>query len=66
MNNEITRLIPILIPILILQFALLVFALVDLARRAQTRGPKWAWLLVVLFISIIGPIIYLIFGRQEE
>ncbi|HPH95163.1 MAG TPA: PLD nuclease N-terminal domain-containing protein [Anaerolineaceae bacterium] len=66
MSPDISQILPLLIPIIILQFGLLLFALVDLARRAQTRGPKWVWLLVILFISIIGPIIYLVAGRQEE
>jgi len=66
MSPDFSQILPLLIPIILLQFGLLLFALVDLARRAQTRGPKWVWLLVILFISIIGPIIYLMAGRQEE
>jgi hypothetical protein len=58
--------IPYLVPVLIIQLALLVTALVDLIRRPSTRGPKWAWALVILFISIIGPIVYFTFGRVDE
>ena len=32
----------------------------DLVRRAQTRGPKWLWALVILFVNLIGPIIYFV------
>ena len=63
--DEITELIPLLIPIFLLQIALIVIALVDLVRREQTRGPKWVWVLVILFFNIIGPIVYLLFGREE-
>jgi hypothetical protein len=59
------ELIPLLIPIFLLQIALIVVALVDLVRRERTKGPKWVWALVILFINIIGPIIYLLFGREE-
>jgi len=57
---------PLLIPILLIELALLLFALIDLLRRDKTRGPKWAWALAILFIQIFGPIAYLIFGREEE
>jgi uncharacterized membrane protein YhaH (DUF805 family) len=63
--DEFTELIPLLIPIFLLQLALLVIALLDLVRREQTRGPKWAWALVIVLISIIGPIVYLLFGRED-
>lgn len=63
--DEFTELIPLLIPIFLLQLALLVIALLDLVRREQTRGPKWAWALVIVLINIIGPIVYLLFGRED-
>ena len=63
--DELGELIPLLIPVFLLQIALLVIALVDLIRREQTRGPKWAWALVIVMIHIIGPIVYLLFGREE-
>ena len=56
---------PFLIPILLLQIALVVIALVDLVRREQTRGPKWAWAIVIVVFNIVGPVAYLLFGRQE-
>ncbi len=61
----ITNNLPLLIPIFIIQLALIAFALVDLARRDSTRGPKWVWVLVILFINMIGPIIYFLLGRDE-
>ena len=64
--SEIQKYIPFLIPVLIIQLALMITALVDLIRREHTRGPKWAWLLVILFVNYIGPIIYFVIGRKEE
>ena len=64
--QELTRYIPLLIPLLIIQLGLMVIALWDLIRREETRGPKWVWLLVILFINFIGPIIYLVAGREDE
>ena len=57
---------PLLIPVVLIELGLLITALVDLVRRPQTRGPKWAWALVIIFINFIGPIIYFIAGRKEE
>ena len=63
--DTLKELLPFLIPVLLLDLGLIVFALVDWARRKRTKGPKWVWLLVILFVSTFGPIIYLIFGREE-
>ena len=63
--DQIRELLPFLIPILILQLALMVFALVDLVRRERTKGPKWLWALIIVFVNLIGPILYFIIGRED-
>jgi uncharacterized membrane protein YhaH (DUF805 family) len=57
---------PLLIPVVLIELALLITALVDLVRRAQTNGPKWAWALVIILINFIGPIIYFVAGCKDE
>lgn len=64
--DAIRELLPLLIPLLVIQLALLIFALIDLSRRSTTRGPKWVWVLVIVFINIIGPIVYFVVGRGDE
>ena len=59
------ELLPLLIPVILLELALMAVALVDLVRRERTRGPKWAWVLVIVFVNLIGPILYLLVGREE-
>ncbi len=56
-----------LIPLALLELLLLVFALVDVIRRepARVRGNKLVWILIILFISTLGPICYFILGRKE-
>ncbi len=56
---------PLLIPILLLQLGLMIFGLLDLVRRERTKGPKWAWALVIIFVNFVGPILYLMIGREE-
>jgi hypothetical protein len=53
-------------PLIGIQFILLIVALVDLIRIRDTNGPKWLWVLVILFVNIIGPIIYFVFGRRQN
>ena len=64
--SDLAKYIPFLIPVVIIQLGLMIFALVDLLRREHTRGPKWIWVLVIVFVNYIGPIIYFVFGRKEE
>jgi hypothetical protein len=63
--ENISSLIPFLIPIFLLQLGLMGFALVDLIRRERTKGPKWVWWLVIIFFNLIGPIVYFVVGREE-
>ena len=65
-EQDLLRLLPLLIPLLLVQVGLIVLALLDLARRRHTRGPKWAWILVILLLELLGPVIYFVFGRSEE
>jgi len=56
---------PLLIPLLLLQLALMAIALIDLVRRERTRGPKWLWAIIIVLGELIGPILYLLIGREE-
>lgn len=58
--------IPYIIPIILIQLGLMVFALSDLVRREQTKGPKWMWAVIIVVVNIIGPVVYLIAGRDES
>ena len=64
--SKLQQYIPYLIPVLVIQLVLMISALVDLIQREHTRGPKWIWVLVILFVNYIGPIIYFVAGRKEE
>lgn len=54
-----------LIPIGLLQLGLMIFALIDLVKREYTNGPKWLWIIIIVFGEILGSVIYFIFGRKE-
>jgi len=57
---------PLLIPLFVIQLGLMITALIDLSKQNVTRGPKWMWLLIILFVNLIGPIIYFVVGREEN
>jgi hypothetical protein len=63
--ENIAKLIPLLIPIVILQFGLMIAALVDILKREKTKGPKWVWILAIVFVNLFGPILYFLIGRNE-
>jgi hypothetical protein len=57
----------ILIPILLIQLGLLVWALYDLTRptRKVKGDSKVVWALIIIFINLIGPILYFLVGRED-
>ena len=63
--EQFRQILPFLIPIILLQLGLMAVALIDLARRERTHGPKWLWALVIIFVNLIGPIVYFVIGREE-
>jgi hypothetical protein len=63
--ENVLQLVLLLIPVIVLQAALMLVALVDLVRRERTRGPKWVWAAVIVLVNLFGPIIYLVAGREE-
>jgi len=64
--NEIIRLLPLFIPLIIIEYGLMIFAIVQVARNEVAYLPKWGWILIIVLVNIIGPIIFLIVGRKKE
>ena len=57
---------PFLIPLLVIELGLMVFALVDITRSKVVKGGrKWPWVLVIVLLGIMGPIFYLLVGREQ-
>lgn len=56
-----------ILPILVIQIGLIVFALRDLLRPdRRVRGDsKLMWGILIVVIGLLGPILYLAVGRQE-
>jgi hypothetical protein len=71
-TREILTIVLLLSPIFLIQLGMSVYGLIDLSRRASTRGPRWAWTLglilgaVSLPAGIIVSGVYLAWGRHAE
>jgi glucose uptake protein GlcU len=63
-----TQIVLLLLPIILIELGLIVFALRDLLRpERQVRGDsKLMWGLIIVFISLLGPIVYFVVGREPE
>jgi phospholipase D-like protein len=56
----------ILLGLIVVQLAVQLYALADLARCDTVRGGrKWVWALVIAFGNLVGAIVYLAVGRAS-
>ncbi len=63
-DNEIWLLV---IPLILIELGLMIFALVDLVRRPRVKGGnKWLWAIVIVLVNVVGPLVYFVLGREEE
>ncbi|MGG6849341.1 UNVERIFIED_CONTAM: PLDc_N domain-containing protein [Streptococcus canis] len=56
----------IILPILVINIILVIVSLRDLFKNETCKfGNRIFWMCVILFIQIVGPIVYLLFGRDD-
>ena len=66
-SSNISEILKLVWPILVLQYGLTFYALYDLIKRKKVKNlsvPVWA--VIIVIVNLIGPIVYLLFGRLEE
>ena len=69
MTPEQTKeLLPFLIPLIVLQFALLGYTLYHiLTHKTYKRFNRTVWLIIrIVGMEFIGPILYFLFGKEDE
>ncbi len=66
MNVDSTLLL-VITPLVLIQIGLMIWGLYDLTRpeRSVRGNSKVLWALVIIFINLIGPVVYFLFGREE-
>lgn len=65
--DNLMEILPFLIPIVIVEFALLGYTLYHiLTHNTYKRGNRTLWLVIVIvFMNFVGPILYFLFGKEE-
>jgi heme/copper-type cytochrome/quinol oxidase subunit 4 len=55
-------------PLIVIQLGLMIVALIDLEKdeRRVRGGQKVVWALIIIFVNIVGPILYFVAGREES
>ncbi|MBR4554616.1 MAG: PLDc_N domain-containing protein [Ruminococcus sp.] len=65
--EEIKEYLPFLIPLAALQLGLMIAAIVSIFKHTKYKtGSRALWVVLCLCISIIGPILYFAFGKEES
>jgi hypothetical protein len=61
------ELLPLILPLVILQVVLIALALYDMTRpgRRVRGGNKLLWGVVVCIFGVLGPLAYFLFGRED-
>ena len=52
----------------IITLALMIFSIIDCSRTAENNIrslPKWAWLVIIIFVPAIGSLAWIIAGRPK-
>ena len=65
--DQIIEFLPFLIPLALVQYALLGYALYHILTHSTYKvGNRITWVIVTLLFNFIGPILYLVFGREDS
>ena len=66
-EQELMSLIPLLIPLFLIQIILLIVALVKWVKKKKLPN-RMVWLVVIIFVNIFGALVFLIYssGKGED
>lgn len=64
---NVTEMLPFIIPLVIVQIALLIFTIVHILRHdTYKRGNRTLWLVITIVgMQFIGPILYFALGKED-
>ncbi|GAB6439034.1 MULTISPECIES: PLD nuclease N-terminal domain-containing protein [Bacillus] len=63
---DIMAFLPIILPVIAVGALLVFIAFIDLYRHRKTRKNVLVWTFIILFVNILGPILYFVIGRKES
>ncbi|HHP0960824.1 TPA: PLDc N-terminal domain-containing protein [Bacillus anthracis] len=62
---DIMAFLPIILPVIAVGALLVLIAFIDLYRHRTTRKNVLVWTFIILFVNILGPILYFVIGRKD-
>lgn len=66
-DMSIMELLKIIWPLLIVQLVLSIIGLIVLVKSEKVRFlPKWVWAIIIVLVASIGPIVFLIIGKERD
>ncbi|EJQ53319.1 MULTISPECIES: PLD nuclease N-terminal domain-containing protein [Bacillus] len=63
---DIMAFLPIILPVIAVGALLVFIALIDLYRNRKTRKNVLVWTLIIIFVNVLGPILYFVIGRKDS
>jgi hypothetical protein len=65
--EEIMQYLPFLIPLAVIQMALLAASVVHILRHNNYRfGNRLMWILICVLVNVVGPVLYFAIGKGDE
>ena len=66
-NLSTTQIVLLILPIVVVELGLILFAIRDLLRpeRRVRGGNKMVWALVIIVLNLVGSILYFMIGRED-
>ncbi|PEJ02209.1 PLD nuclease N-terminal domain-containing protein [Bacillus wiedmannii] len=64
-DMDIMAFLPIILPVIAVGALLVFIALIDLYRNRKTRKNVLVWTLIIIFVNVLGPILYFVIGRKD-
>lgn len=65
--EDLKEYLPFIIPLAALQLGLMIAALVSIFKHKEYKtGNRALWVVITLLVSIIGPILYFVLGKEED
>ena len=65
MVNSSMEIVKLLMPLIVIEVGIKGFCFYRLIKDEVKYLPKWAWTIIIIFISTFGPLSFLIFGRVK-
>lgn len=55
-----------IVPLALIQLSLLIFCIQKILKEGTRNLSKPLWILIVIFINLLGPVMYIFLGRNEN